>query len=199
MQINLPLLPEKGKRTFLYIGLGVLVVAGLLFAYKSFFYKPPATGIYSVAKPADGMNGAPTHTTPPVKLQAYDKETAVKKMKIPEIILSDPKLELVGTGKVKPSEGGYTIGAVTNTETGKTEIITKEEARTLFGFGGKSELAIGADLSTRTGLTGVFEGRQDLLRIGSMVIVGKGEVRVSPEQIKEPFELIGGARAVWRW
>jgi hypothetical protein len=167
MQINLPLLPEKGKRTLMYIGLGLLALAGLLVLYKTFIYKAPVTGVFTAAKPADGMAGAPTHTTPPVALQAYDKETAVKKMKIPEIILSDPKLELVGTGKVKPSEGGYTIGAVTNIETGKTEIITKEEARPLFGFGGKTEVGALAGMSTK-GDTALIYVKQDVLRVGSV-------------------------------
>lgn len=151
----------------MYTGLGILIVAGLLLVYKTFFYKPPVTGVYSTAKPADGMKDAPTHTTPPVKLQAYDKGKATKLMGIPEIILSDPKLELIGTGKVKPSEGGYTIGAVTNTDTGKTEIITKEEPRPLFGFGGKTEVGALAGITTK-GDTALIYVKQDVLRIGSV-------------------------------
>jgi hypothetical protein len=175
MQINLPLIPEKGKRTLLYIGLGILVLAGMGFAYKLFIYKKPATGNYTAAKPADGMANAPTHTTPPVKLQAYDKETAGKKMQIPEIILKDPKLELVGTGRVKPSPGGYTIGAVTNIETGKTEIITKEEPRPLFGWMGKSEIGALAGVSTG-GDTAIIYAKQDILRIGSVNLAAVGGV-----------------------
>jgi hypothetical protein len=175
MQINLPIIPEKGKRTLLYIGLGILALAGLGFAYKLFVYKKPVTGIYTAAKPADGMADAPTHTTPPVTLQAYDKETAVKKMNIPEIILSDPKLELVGTGRVKPSEGGYTIGAVTHTDTGKTEIITKEEPRPLFGWMGKSEIGALAGVSTG-GDTAIIYAKQDVLRIGSVNLAAVGGV-----------------------
>jgi len=173
MQINLPIIPEKGKRGLLYALLGVLAVAGAILAYKTFFYKKPITGVYSPAKPADGMANAPTHTTPPVKLQAYDKETAYKKMHIPEIVLSDPKLELIGTGKVKPSEGGYTIGAVTNIETGKTEIITKEEKRPLFGFGGKTSIGALAGMTTK-GDAALLYVNQDVLRIGGVNIGATG-------------------------
>lgn len=178
MQINLPLLPEKGNRGIMYAGLVILILAGLGFAYKLFFYSKPATGIYSTAKPADGMANAPTHTTPPVPLQAYDKNNAIKKMNIPEIILKDPKLELVGTGRVKPSEGGYTIGAVTNIETGKTEIITKEEPRPLFGFGGKTSIGALGGVSTM-GDTALIYASQDVLRVGSMqlgAVAGGGTV-----------------------
>jgi hypothetical protein len=173
MQINLPVIPDKGKRTAMYIGLGILALAGMLLLYKTFIYHAPVPGIWTGTEPAKGMANAPTHTTPPVKLQAYDKETAVKKMNIPEIILSDPKLELVGHGKVKPSEGGYTIGAVTNIETGKTEIITKEEPRPLFGFGGKTSIGALAGVSTK-GDVALMYVSQDLLRIGGVNIGAAG-------------------------
>lgn len=178
MNLNLPVLPEKGKRNLMYAGLVVLGLAALLFTYKLFFHKAPVTGVYTSAPAASGMSDAPTHSTAPVKLQAYDKITAAKKMRIPEIILSDPKVELVGTAKLKPSEGGYTIGAVVNTETGKAEIITKEEPRPLFGFGGKTEVGALAGVSTG-GDTAILYARQDVLRIGPVnlgAIGGAGTV-----------------------
>lgn len=171
----LPLLPEKGKRTVMYAGLGILALAGLGFAYKTFFYHAPVTGVYSSAKPADGMANAPTHTTPPVKLKAYDKPTALKKMDIPPEVLSDPKRELVATGKVKPSEGGYTIGAVTNTDTGVTEIITKEEPRPLFGWFGKTEVGALAGVTTK-GDAAIIYAKQDLVRVGPVNLGAVGGV-----------------------
>jgi hypothetical protein len=179
MQINLPILPDKGKRLALYIGLGVLALCSALFAYKTFFYHAPVTGVYQAAKPADGMASAPTHAVQSAPLQAYDKKAAIAKMGIPDIQLSDPKLELVATSRTSKDRQGYitTSAAIANTETGKVEIIEKKE-RSLFNFGGQSEVGVRAGIGTG-GQQAAIYARQDLLRVGAVNLAGYGEANMN--------------------
>lgn len=165
------LLPEKGKRTtIMYVGLGIAVLAGGGFVYKSFFYHAPDRGNYTTAQPAHGMAGAETHPVKSAPLQVYDKKKAAKEMKLPEEIIADPR-EVTATALLPPSDGGYTVAAVTDVVTGKTELIKKEEERPLFGFGGKTE--IGALVGVTSGGDAVIGYvRQDLLRIGPINLAG---------------------------
>lgn len=179
MLIKMPLLPEKGNRRVMIALLVILALAAAGLGYKLFFYRATATDIYQPAKPADGMANAPTHETKPVKLVAYDKDKAIRVMGIPEIILKDPKLELVATSRTKKDRDGYstTSAAITNTETGKTQIIEKTE-RSIFSFGGKTEIGARAGIGTG-GYVGTIYARQDLLRVGNVHLAGYGEAGAS--------------------
>lgn len=169
---------DDKQRVIALVILALLAIAGAGFAYKLFFHRAPATGIYSAAAPASGMSGAPTHTTVPVPLKAYDKKQAGKLMAIPDVVLADPKLEITGTARLKPSPGGYTAAAVTNTTTGETTIITKEEKRPFFGFLGQTEIGARGGISTG-GQQGAIYARQDLLRLGSVNLAGYAEANAS--------------------
>lgn len=192
----LPILPEKGKRGLLIVLVVILALAACSLAWKVFFYKAPVTGVFAPAKPADGMSDVPTHTTKPVPLQAYDKAKAIKVMGIPEIMLSDPKLELVATSKTSKDRQGYitTSAAITDTTTGKTTIIEKKE-RSLFSFGGATELGLRAGIGT-AGQTGGVYARQDLARVGNVYLAGYGEAAMS---VTRPAEAKAMVDISWRW
>lgn len=166
----LQLLPKKGKRLVMYSGLGILVLAAVGFVYKTFFYHAPVTGIYSAAPPAHGMAQAPTHAVKSAPLQVYDKKKVGKEMKLPPEVMADPR-EVTATATFPPSEGGYTAAAVTDTVTGITEIVQREEERPLFGFGGKTEIGALAGIATK-GEAAIIYARQDILRIGPINLGG---------------------------
>lgn len=168
---------SNARRWLGYAVLTVLVIGGLVMAYKSFFWQPKQTGVYSAAAPAKGMASAPTHTTAPVKLRAYDKATVTRKMDLPAGQIAEPK-EVTATATLPPSEGGYTAAAITDTQTGETVIVTKEEPAPLFGFGGKTEVGALAGITTKGEAAGVYV-RQDVLRIGRVNVGVAGAAGMS--------------------
>lgn len=170
MLFNLPSLPDQKKRTAMYIGLAILSLAGAGFVYKTFFYHPAVTGIYGAALPAHGMAAAPTHSVTTAPLQVYDKKKVAKEMKLPPEVMADPR-EITATAIFAPSEGGYTVAAVTDTVTGITEIVQRTEERPLFGFGGKTEIGALAGMTTK-GEAAIIYARQDVLRIGPVNLGG---------------------------
>lgn len=149
----------------MYALLSILIVSGLLFAYKLFFYHAPVTGIYTTPPPAKGMPAQPSKSVPIKSIQAYDKKQAAKKMQLPPEVVGDPAKEVVATGLLKPSEGGYTVAAVTDTSTGITTLTTREEPRPLFVFGGKTEIGTLAGITTG-GEAAIVYARQDIARVG---------------------------------
>jgi hypothetical protein len=166
----IPLLPEQGKRNIMYAGIGILILAGVGFVYKTFFYHAPVTGIYASTLPAHGMAGQTTHPVKSAPLQVYDKKKAGKEMNLPPDVIADPR-EITATATLPPSEGGFTAAAVTDTVTGKTEIIAKEEPRPLFGFGGKTEVGVLAGMTT-SGEALLPYVRQGVLRVGPVNLGG---------------------------
>jgi hypothetical protein len=187
---------NENARIIWYAFLVIIVIAAAGFAYKTFFYRSPATGIFQPAQPADGMASVPTHETAPVALKAYDKKKAVKLMGIPEITLAPPELELVATSKTGKDREGYstTSAAIADTTTGKVEIIEKKE-RSLFSFGGRSEIGVRGGIGS-SGQQADIYARQDLVRVGNVYVAGYGEATGSATGD-------AGAKAMidvsWRW
>jgi len=170
--------PVAGQRNRMYVLTGVLAIAGLLFVYNLFFHHAPTTGIYSTPPPAKGMPLKPSITVAVKAIQVYDKKHAVKAMHLPPEVADDPTKEIVATGLLKPSEGGYTVAAVTDTGTGVTELVTREEPRPLFAFGGRSEVGTLAGMTTG-GQAVLAYARQDILRVGPIHLgaaVGSGMI-----------------------
>ena len=165
------LFPDSGQRNRMYVLLGILIVAGLMFTYKVFFYHGPVTGVYTTPPPAKGMPSKPSKKVALASIQVYDKKQAAEEMHLPPEIINDPVKEVVATALLKPTEGGYTVAAITDTSTGVTELTTREEPRPLFAFGGKSE--VGALVGVTTGgEAALIYARQDIGRVGPIHLGG---------------------------
>lgn len=171
--IDLSIVPNNVKRNITYLAIGLAVVSVAVFAYKLLSPKPAAVTTYATAPPAKGMANAPTTDVElKVPLVVYDKAVVAKKLKFPPLPSTQ---EVLTTSTLKPSEGGYTTATVIDTETGVAETIVREEGRSLFGFGGQSEIGIRGGLSTG-GPEGAVYIRQDLLRVGGVYVAGYGEL-----------------------
>jgi len=174
--MKIPLIPDNVKRNVIGLAIGLMVVSAVVFVYRLFASRPAPVGGYVAALPAHGMSGAPTHSvTLPVPLRVIDKAVAAKKIKLPPEIVSDPKKELVNTTSLKPSAGGYTTATMVDTTTGIADTVWREEKRSLFGFGGGTEIGVRGGLSTKGQQAAVY-ARQDVLRVGSIHLAGYGEV-----------------------
>lgn len=152
--------------------LSIMAIGGSYFAYKTFFYKPPTTGIYSQPQPA---TNAPVQEVQVRVVYVYDKKKASSDLKLPVEIVNDERKQVTATAKLKPSEGGYTVASVIDTSTGKSEITAKEEAVSWLGLGGKSEIGALGGITT-AGDAALLYAKQDLLRIGkvNLGVVGGG-------------------------
>ena len=165
------LFPDSHQRDRMHILLCILIVAGMLFIYKLFFYHAPVTGIYTTPPPAKGMPSKPSKTVAVKEIQVYDKKQAAEEMHLPSEIINDPTKEVVASALLKPSEGGYTIAAITDTSTGVTELTTREEPRPLFAFGGKSEVGALVGITTG-GEAAIIYARQNIGRVGPVNLGG---------------------------
>lgn len=197
---KLEISPEKAakvKRWSFIVFICVLAVGAALFAWKLFFYdRPVKSDKYEAAPAAKGMADTPKHDVvlqAPVK--ALDKKLAGKKMKLTPEIVEDPLKELVSTASMGPSDGGYTTATVIDTESGEATTVVREEERPFWGFGGKSSVGAGLDISTRAGQVGVIEVNQDLLRMGSVQLTGRAEAKFS----QQGAEATAGLRALYSW
>jgi hypothetical protein len=183
------------KKGLIWGAAAVAGIAVLIFGWKTFFYHPPVTGIYTAPPPAKGMPVVPTKLVSlAVPIKVYDKKQAAKKMSLPDEIVSDPKKELVATGRVEPPDSDYTttIAAITDTSTGVTALETKTD-RSLFGFGGSSSIGALAGVSNK-GQTALVYANQDLLRIGPVKfgVAGGGGI-AGTEAIYGAFAHIHGS------
>ena len=165
------LFPDRHQRDRMYILLCILIVAGMLFMYKLFFYHAPVTGIYTTPPPAKGMPDKPSKKVAVTSIQVYDKKQAAEEMHLPPEVISNPAKEVVATALLKPSEGGYTIAAITDTGTGVTELTTREESRPMFAFGGKSEVGALVGMTTG-GEAAIVYARQSIGRVGPVSLGG---------------------------
>jgi len=198
---KLEISPEKAakvKRWSYIVFICVLAVGAMLVAWKVFLYdKPVKSGKYETAAPAKGMAEAPKHDVVlQVPVKALDKKVAAKKMKLPPEVIDDPIKELVSTASMGPSDGGYTTATVIDTSTGEASTIVREEKRPFWGFGGKTSVGAGLDISTRAGQVEVLEVNQDLLRMGSVQLTGRAEAKFSQLQ---GAEATAGLRALYSW
>lgn len=155
------------NRSKIVVGLVcLLIAAGLVFGKKLLWPDNKPTGTFTTPPPAYGMPATPTEEVKlVVPLKVYPKKEAVKKLKLPAEIADNPAKEITATAALKPTPGGYTVAAVTDTTTGVTELVAKEKPRSLFGFGGTSEVGAMAGITTK-GDAGIIFVRQDLLRVG---------------------------------
>jgi hypothetical protein len=185
-----------------WVAYGVFVVAilgGLIFAYKMFWGAPAIKSIPLIAKEAPQAAKVQKIFIPgPVRYQVYNKAELVKKIPVPAEIAQDKNIQFNSTAAIQPSPYGGTAVGFTNMTSGKSGIVYTPKARPWYGFGGVSEIGAGLDMSTKTGTTGVIEARQDIIRLWGAQVVGKGEIRASPQE-RNPVEFIAGARIVHRF
>ncbi len=163
---------SKHRHDILIGSICFLIAAGLVFARKLLWSDPRPAPAFIAPPPAKGMAAVPTEeVTLPVTLKTHSKKVAAKKMKLPAEIVEDPAKEITATADLKPSDGGYTMAAITDTSTGVTSIIAKEKPRPLFALGGESEVGLLGG-TTDSGDAALVFARQDMLRVGPAHLFG---------------------------
>lgn len=164
----------KHRHDILIGSICFLIAAGLVFARKMVRHNLRPTPGFTTPPSAKGMTATPTEEVQlTVPLKTYSKKVATKKMALPQEVVTNPAKQVTATADLKPSDGGYTMAAITDTSTGITNIIAKEKPRPLFGFGGNSEICLLGGITNRGDSALVFV-RQDMLRVGSVQLFTLG-------------------------
>ena len=155
------------------------VATGIVFARKLIWPpEKPSTAFVSLP-PANGMpKTADSSVELTIPLKTYSKKVITKKLKLAEEIVNNPVKEVTATASLKPTKGGYTVVSITDTSTGVTNLVAQEKPRSVFGFGGESEIGLLGGV-TNHGSTALVFARQDLLRIGSANLFGAVGVGVT--------------------
>ena len=107
----------------------------------------------------------------PVKeIVTIEKKEVSKKLKLPEAIAKDDKMQVIATAQIPSYEGETSAVAVMNTATGEAEIIVKQQPLSLFGLTNKKAIGLRYGYSSRasTDMAAEIYGRWDVLRIGSV-------------------------------
>jgi hypothetical protein len=135
---------------------------------------------FTALPPIPTAANIPTVNIPVNHIVALDKKTVSKKLKLPDEIANDEKEQVVATAQTPATDttGKTDIVAVTDTDTGKTEIVAKQEPLSFFalennkaiglryGFGSSSKINYEADAYVRW----------DVVRLGSVHLGLYGEV-----------------------
>jgi hypothetical protein len=99
-------------------------------------------------------------------------------LKLPDAIGQDQAKQIVATAQVPPYEGTTHVVAITDTNTGTSEIVAKQEPLPLFAFRNDKELGMRAGISGQ-GYAGALYGRWTFARVGRFHISGYGEVQTN--------------------
>lgn len=166
-------------RTWVWILAGFLAVAALVLFWKvstGLFLRPPAAPPMQIAPSATAVAGLAKQPLPqPVRVMAYPKAQAVKRLQLPQEVADDPDQQVISSADLKPSKGGYTTATVLDTRSGEAVTRVTEKPRQLFELGGQTEIGLRFGISTRGNQQMAVYARQDLLRIGIVSIAGYGE------------------------
>jgi hypothetical protein len=110
---------------------------------------------------------------PVKKIIALEKKAVSKRLKLPEAIASDDLKQVIATAQLPETEttGLTDIVAVLDTDKGTTELLTKQQPLSFFGFENKK--AIGVRYGISAGTTSLSReadiyGRWDVLRTGAV-------------------------------
>lgn len=117
----------------------------------------------------------------PVKeIETVSKSEVVAKLKLTdEDVAKNPDKQITTTGVVAAYEGKTNVASVTDTKTGRSEIIAKEEPLPLFGFENKKEIGVRAGYSIKNNQEVDVYGRWDFLRVGKMHLGVYGEANTA--------------------
>ena len=114
------------NKYLVYALLGVIAISLAVGAYDHF--KSPDVGkTYTQAKDHPKVEGIEKKTIPVNSLKVYDKEKAVKKLKLPQHIAENPNKQITAATSVPAYDGDTTVVAVTDTGTGNTEMQIRQE------------------------------------------------------------------------
>lgn len=178
------------------IAIAVLAVIAVASAVYN-FYKPSvvtSTQSYQPATVEHVVEKVKIITVPVEKLVVYDKSELAKKVELPAEIMADDRKVIPANAEVQPYEGKTSVFTVTDTETGKSEMIVKQKPLPFFDL--KNDKEIGARIlaSTSGGFMASIYGRWTFFRTGSIRWAGYGEIR-SPrpsQEVTGGVEMLGG-------
>ena len=162
--------------------IGLLAVLTLLAASSSvwFWYKgqkPTVTpGNYAQAPEVKEVIKIKRVEVPgPERIVTVEKEVVVERLSLPAWVRDNPAEQTIATAQIAPYRGTTSAVAVLNTETGKSQIIAKQDPLTLLAFVNEKEIGIRAGANIKGEPETTLYGRYDFFRIGSVHVGVSGE------------------------
>ncbi|KAF0218782.1 MAG: hypothetical protein FD174_2565 [Geobacteraceae bacterium] len=126
----------------------------------------------------------------PTQIVTIEKKAVADKLDMPWLLdAGQPapvqgkpeELQAVANVDIPKTNSGVSAVAVTNTTTGKTDIVVKEKPLSLFGFPNDIRLMVRYGLSSKCGQKGNLSGQWDFFRIGKLNIGAYADVSTEPE------------------
>lgn len=121
--------------------------------------KQTARKDYTTAAPIPAAKNINTTQIPVKKIIALDKKQASQKLKLPQAIAGDEQKQIIATALIPATDttGKTDIVAVLDTQQGTTELLTKQQPLSFFGFEKKrpsASVAVSAQTRARRIFTG---------------------------------------------
>jgi hypothetical protein len=157
-------------KTIAAIVFGIGVFIGCMAAWDWYHQQSkPAQQDYTTAAPIPSASKIPTVNLPVKRVVALEKKAVSKKLKLPEAIANDDQKQVIATAQLPETDstGKTDIIAVLHTENGTTELLTKQQPLSFFGFENKKAIGVRCGISTDTREVDIY-GRWDFLRTGSV-------------------------------
>lgn len=162
--------------------IGLLAVLTLLAALSSvwFWYKgqkPTITpGNYAQAPEVKEVIKIKRVEVPgPERIVTVEKEVVVERLSLPAWVRDNPAEQTIATAQIAPYRGTTSAVAVLNTETGRSQIIAKQDPLPLLAFVNDREIGVRAGLNLKGEPETTLYGRYDFVRIGRAHVGVYGE------------------------
>lgn len=167
----------------------VLLVAALIIAAVGWRREIPVLS-KTVYLPAQEMKPATKiqrRQIPVRSIQVLDKRSAGKKMDLPEEVVGDEKKQIVATATLPPHDGETSALAITDTATGETTIMARQESPAFAALENIKEIGVRYGITVNRGQEADVFARWDFLRVsrfhlgiyGEMNTFGDGKAMLS--------------------
>lgn len=158
--------------------LGLLAAAAGAVSWYRAQSAPPASTIAFVQQ-APAVKVATVEVPGPATLKVLNKAKVAKKLPLPETVTQNEAQQVTATASLPAHEGKTTVATVTDTQTGESVILAKQEPLPLVDFESVKELGVRVGPSLdRDGMqtAGEAYGRWQFLRVGRAHLGVYGEV-----------------------
>lgn len=162
--------------------IGLLAVLTLLAMLSSvwFWYqgqKPAVTpGHYAQAPEVKEVIKIKRVEVPgPERIVTVEKEVVVERLSLPAWVRDNPAEQTIATAQIEPYRGTTSAVAILNTETGKSQIIAKQDPLSLLAFVNEREIGIRGGINLKGEPETTLYGRYDFIRVGRVHVGVYGE------------------------
>lgn len=132
--------------------------------------RPPVMREYIKVPEIRTVTKIRTVKVPVREVVAIEKDTAVKKLKLPEALAKDEDKQVIAAAAVAAHAGKTNVVAVLDTKTGESHLIAQKQPLPFVDFVNIGEVGVRYGATAKSGIGADIYARWDFLRIGNVYL-----------------------------